>query len=365
MRLVHFNIWMQKCQILFDYFLNFLYNNRRNILNSGDGMKKLWIPLLILSLLLTGCGSKGPAERDFFAMDTMISLKVWGEKEALDEAEKKIRSLEQELSVTDKNSSVCRLNQTGTASLPAEISELLESAVSVSEMTGGAFDPTVYPFVKAWGFTSDQHRIPPEEELKELSAFVGTDHIHLDDTTVTLEKGAMLDLGGIAKGYAAQKCAELLKAHGTECAILSLGGNVQTVGNKPDGTQWAVGIADPKNPSASAAVLHFEGSKALVTSGSYQRYFEQDEKKYHHILNPKTGYPADNSLASVTILMDSGTLADGFSTALFVMGMEKATEFWRSRNDFEAVFIQTDGAVFATEGAAPLLSDCEFKVIAR
>ena len=328
-------------------------------------MKKLWISLLLVALLLAGCASSGPKEREMTAMDTLITIRLWGSDEDLDAAENEISRLDGMLSATDPDSPVYQLNQTGRGDLPAEAADLLEKAAEVSVVTGGSFDPTVYPYVKAWGFTREEKQVPTDDMLETLKPSVGTEHIHQDGESVILDAGTELDLGGIAKGYAAQRCADLLKSRGVESAILSLGGNVQTIGNKPDKTLWAVGIADPDNPASPAAVLHFEGAMALVTSGSYQRYFEKDGIRYHHILDPKTGCPADNGLASVTILTDDGTTADGFSTALFVMGMEKATEFWKARNDFEAVFMTTDGSIYATEGAAPLLSDCEFTVIER
>ncbi len=147
--------------------------------------------------------------------------------------------------------------------------------------------------------------------------------------------------------------------------MLSLGGNVQTLGTKPDGTPWVIGIADPKNPSEAIATVTFTGSLALVTSGGYQRYFDLDGTRYHHILDPQTGRPAETGLASVTILTQDGATADALSTALFVMGMDKAVDFWRGSDDFEAVFITEGGGLYATEGAAALLGGCEFQVIPR
>lgn len=230
---------------------------------------------------------------------------------------------------------------------------------------GGAFDPTVYPLVCLWGFPSGEYHIPTEAELTGALAHTGAQHLQLDGAAAALDAGCSVDLGGIAKGYAAEQCAHQLEDAGAQAAMLSLGGNVQTVGSKPDGTAWQVGIADPKDPSSAIAVVRFTGSKALVTSGDYQRYFEQDGVRYHHILDPQTGRPVQNGLRSVTILADSGTLADGLSTALFVMGLERATEFWRASSDFEAVFITDDGVIYATEGAAPLLTDCTFTELKR
>ena len=320
---------------------------------------------LLTAFLLTGCTTFAPQEADFFAMDTLMSVKLWGGEAATSDVSAEINRLEALLSVTRETSVLSQLNAAGSAKLSADTASLLAQALALSERTGGTFDPTVYPLVEAWGFPSKEYRVPDQTELDSLLSCVGTEHVRFDGVTVTLDAGTRLDLGGIAKGYAAQCCAELLKGKGVEAAILSLGGNVQTVGSKPDGSAWVVGIADPSDPSQAIAVLTFEGSMALVTSGTYQRYFEENGVIYHHILDPQTGLPADSGLLSVTVLAQDGTLADGLSTALFVMGLEEGSRFWRESNDFEAVFLTSEGRILATEGAAPFLSGCEYSVIER
>ena len=320
---------------------------------------------LLTALLLTGCTTSAPQEAEFFAMDTLMSVKLWGGEASASDVSAEINRLEALLSVTRETSVLSQLNAAGSAKLSADTASLLAQALALSERTGGTFDPTVYPLVEAWGFPSKEYRVPDQTELDSLLACVGTKQVHFDGSAVTLDAGTRLDLGGIAKGYAAQCCAELLKEKGVDAAILSLGGNVQTIGSKPDGSAWVVGIADPSDPSQAIAVLTFEGSMALVTSGAYQRYFEEDGVIYHHILDPQTGLPADSGLLSVTVLADDGTLADGLSTALFVMGLEEGTRFWRESNDFEAVFLTSEGKILATEGAAPFLSGCEYSVIER
>lgn len=321
--------------------------------------------VLLTALLLTGCTTSAPQEAEFFAMDTLMSVKLWGGEAATSDVSGEINRLEALLSATRETSVLSQLNETGSAELSGDTASLLAQALALSERTGGAFDPTVYPLVEAWGFPTKEYRVPDRTELDSLLSCVGTEYLHFDGSTVTLDAGTRLDLGGIAKGYAAQCCAELLNEKGVEAAILSLGGNVQTVGSKPDGSAWVVGIADPSDPSQAIAVLTFEGPMALVTSGAYQRYFEENGVIYHHILDPQTGLPADSGLLSVTVLAEDGTLADGLSTALFVMGLEEGTRFWGESNDFEAVFLTSEGKILATEGAAPFLSGCEYSVIER
>lgn len=328
-------------------------------------MKRILAGILLLTLLLSGCAQAEPHRAELFAMDTLMELTVWGEESALDSVKTELRRLDALFSVTDERSEIYALNRDGHAALSEDVAALLRDAVSLSEQTGGAFDPTVYPLVLAWGFTTDTQTVPADAVLENALSHVGTEHLHFSGDTLTLDAGTMLDLGAIAKGYAAEQCAKLLREQGVTAALLSLGGNVQAVGEKPDGSAWVIGIADPNEPSSAIARLEFYGEKALVTSGGYQRYFEQDGTRYHHILDPETGFPAESELASVTVIADSGTRADAYATALFVMGLEQAVDFWRTQGDFEAVFILSDGTLYATEDAASLLRGCEFGVISR
>ena len=328
-------------------------------------MKKILSVFLLLCLFLSACTKEGPAETEIFAMDTYMRIRIWGDDDLLNDAVDEIRRLEGLFSATDEDSEINTLNQNGRAELSQETAEILEQAVALSARTGGTFDPTIYPVVNAWGFTTGEAHVLTQEELDTLLPLVGTEHLKLDGTAALLTEGAKVDLGGIAKGYTAQKCLELLSETGVQTAMLSLGGNVQTLGSKPDGTAWASGLAAPEDPTEAIATLPLTGSMAIVTSGGYQRYFDSDGIRYHHILDPETGMPAETGLASVTILTQDGTTADALSTALFVMGMEKAIDFWRASDDFEAVFISQDGKIFATEGAAALLGGCEFEEITR
>lgn len=316
---------------------------------------------VILLLFLTGCSTQTVAARDIFAMDTLISLQVWGDEESIDTLRVEIERLDRLLSVTDENSDIFRLNH-GEA-VGGEAAALLSLAVQYSEETYGAFDPTVYPLVQLWGFTQETQWVPDPDEIESALSQVGTANILLADDSVTLQNGAAVDLGGIAKGYAADRCRAILDASDATAALLSLGGNVLTYGTKPDGAPWRIGIANPDSPDHAIATVTVSGTAALVTSGSYQRNFMKDGKTYHHILNPETGYPSESGLASVTVIADNGAMADAYSTALFVMGLEQAVEFWQNHPTFEAVFITDDGQIIATPGVD--LSDCEFTVVAK
>ena len=328
-------------------------------------MKRLILLFLAAALLLSGCASKAPTETLIFAMDTQMSLRLYGDADgaqaqALREL---IASLDKKLSVTNESSETSALNRSG-ASTDADVLALLAAAKALSARTNGALDVTVYPLVRLWGFTTGDYRVPTADEIAETRSRVGAERITLSDHGAELAEGTMTDFGALAKGYTAELCRAALEQDGVS-GILSLGGNIQTVGSKPDGTPWSVGIQNPEDASGYLAVLSLRGSRAVVTSGDYQRYFTQDGVRYCHVLDPATGCPVQGTLRSVTVVADSGLLADGLSTALFVLGPERGAELWRQSDDFEALWIDRSGAVTVTEGLESLVSGCEFEVLRR
>lgn len=316
---------------------------------------KNWLSAALLSaaFLLTGCSgapAQEPKTATFFAMDTAMDFTVYGDAALLDEAETLIGSLEEQVSVTDEHSDIYAIDHTGSGSLSGNTAELMEQALELCRRTGGALDISVYSIVRAWGFTTGSYQVPDEETIQSLLPLVDYTQIQYDAATgvVTLPEGMEIDLGSVAKGYAGQLAAQMLREHGVQSALLNLGGNVQTVGAKPDGSPWQIGIKDPQGEDAMM-VLSVE-DQAVVTSGGYERYFEQDGQTYWHIMDPFTGRPADSGLLSVTIVGDEGVVCDGLSTALFVMGLEKAADLWAQSGDFEAVFVTASGEVYITEG---------------
>ncbi len=321
---------------------------------------------LLVLLLLPLCGCAPQADtREIFAMDTVMELTVYGSGAAdrTRETAELLSGLEAKLSVTRADSEVARLNAGKTVDLSKETAELLRRSLRLRDEAGGALEPFLYPLTRLWGFTTGDYRVPSDAEIAETLAGIRGGSYTLEGDTASLH-GLALDFGAVAKGYAGQLAAERLRAAGVTSAILSLGGNVQTVGLKPDGSLWNVAIRDPEDPEGYLGVLAV-GETAVVTSGGYQRYFEEDGVRYIHILDPETGRPADAGLSSVTIVSADGLLADGLSTALYVLGLDRAEALWRDRSDFEAVLVAKNGAIYVTAGLAEAFSGAEFQVIER
>lgn len=327
-------------------------------------MRKLILCVLLLSVLCS-C-STAPVRREFFAMDTVITLEAYGDSAALDAAQAEILRLEQLFSIGESKSDVARLNAQGTLTLSPETAALLAEAQEISEATGGALDVTIGPVVRLWGWYDGVPTVPDAAELAAALALVDFERLRLEGLEATLElPGMAVDLGGIAKGFAAASAAKVLQDQGVTSALLNLGGNIRAVGAKPDGSPWIVGIADPQDPAGYCCTVEATDC-AVVTSGDYQRYFTQDGQTYHHIFDPETGYPAETGLRSVTVLCENDTWADGLSTALFVLGLQDGTALWRSCPvDFEAVFLTDDG-ISITEGLEGQFHCQEdYEVIAR
>lgn len=331
-------------------------------------MKKAFALLLAAVLLLAAAGChRLPEATDTVvaAMDTQMNLRLYGDTDnaAAKALSDEILRLNGVFSVTDENSALHQLNRF-KVSQDEEIAALLTEADAIRERTGGALDVTLLPLSRLWGFIGDSYSIPSDEELAETMTRTGADKYDINGSSLVLKGDAELDFGALAKGYTADRCREYLEPLGTP-ALLNLGGNIQTVGAKPDGSDWLIGIQDPQVPDNALLTLSVSGTKAVVTSGDYQRYFDYEGTTYCHIIDPKTGSPVQNSLRSVTVVTDSGILADGLSTALFVMGLENACEHWRASNDFEAVFVDKSGKIYVTAGLSEAVSGCEFTVIGR
>ena len=316
--------------------------------HTSTGCKILLLVCLLLSL--TGCSEK-KVEKQIFAMDTYMTLNAYGKnaEAGLSDVIAAINAASAALDPEIEKSDVYALNHAnGTPTVVSSlIANMLTTAKTVYEQTGGALDLTVYPIVKAWGFIDSQHTVPTTDQLEALKSVPCFDEVVVDINTVTMPDGTELSFGAVAKGALAEQSAQILKEYGVEHAYMSLGGNVQTVGLKPDGSKWRIGVQDPNNTSDYLGIVSI-GEQAVVTSGSYQRYFEADGKTYHHIIDPATAAPAESGLVSVTIVCDSGTMADCLSTSMFILGEDAALAYRAQYGGFDMIMVTEDGRVIVT-----------------
>ena len=291
--------------------------------------------------------------RQLFAMDTVMSFTAYGKnsEQAVDAAMKEVQRLDELLSTGNPDSEVSRINAEGSGILSEDTEEILAEAMEIYEDTDGLFDVSIYPLMQLWGFPTQEYHVPTEQELEETLAKVDASRIHVDGDQVTLGEGQQVDLGGIAKGYTSARVMEIFQEYGITSGMVSLGGNVQTLNKRTDGNPWQIGIQNPNGEQGSLlAVLPVE-NKAVITSGGYERYFEEDGNTYIHILDPRTGYPADSGLVSVSVISENGMLADALSTSLYLMGEEKALEYWRAHTEeFDMILESTDGTLYVTDG---------------
>ncbi len=311
-------------------------------------LKRLGLVLLAVCLLFTAC-SPTPLTETRLLLDTACTITLYdGDDALLNACFERITEDEARWSKTVENSDVAVLNRDGEAVVSEDTAALISQAITYSDLSSGAFDITAASLTALWQRAEEQGALPTPDEIADAVASVGYDRLTVNGATVTVPNGTQIDLGAIAKGAIADRAAAFLRENGCQCALIDLGGNIVAVGSK-NGTPFSVGIADPRDPNALLTTVEVT-DLAVVTSGSYERGFTVGGKRYSHILDPHTGYPVENDLASVTILCASATKADALTTACFVLGYEKAVALVENDPDIEAVFCLTDGTVIITDG---------------
>ena len=313
-------------------------------------MKKLLSLLLIivLSFMLTSCMDRN-VTRQSFAFDTVLTITA-DEKyqDEITEAFRMCQEYELIFSRTNEKSELYKLNAGELEAPSQKLENIIEFSLTMSEFTDGAFDITITPLVALWNI-KERTTPPTDEEIKEAKEKVDYRKVSLEPFSLG---GTTLDLGAVAKGFIADMITEYFYDHGANDVIVDLGGNIKLIG------KHTVGIRDPKNPDEIFAVMTLKDTSA-VTSGAYQRYFEYDGKRYHHIIDPRTGKSADSGIASVTVVSTSSMYADALSTSIYILG-EDALSLCAEFNDADAIIIKEDGTVITTDGFAEKY-DLEYK----
>lgn len=315
------------------------------------------VMLMTCAAFLSGCAALQDTSRQeystgLFAMGTYMDFTAYGEQaeSVLEQAVDRIEEWDALWSTTNEDSEIYAANhsQGQSVSLSQETEELLTFTLEMADQTDGALDPTIYPIVNAWGFIDQEYRVPSDEEIETLLPHTGYEKVLVEDHTITLPEGTQIDLGAVGKGYAGELLADELREQGITSALLDIGGNIQMVGGRPDGSMWRLGIRNPFG-EGSFGILEAEDS-AVVTSGGYEHYFtDEDGTIYWHILDPDTGRPADSGLVSVTIIADSGALADALSTSIFIMGLDEGSEYWRTYGGFDMLLMTESGEIYLTK----------------
>lgn len=323
---------------------------------------------LFLIFSMVGCSDSETKVKEFepvvettFLMGTVAKITIYDEitdKEIFQRIFDRIMDIEYRMTINDEypESEIIQLNESAgkeAVKLSMDTFFVLEKAKYYSEISQGNFDITVGPIVKLWNIGSENARVPSEGEIAEKLPLVNHHELILDRDNLSAklnQENMIVDLGAIAKGYAADEAAKILKEAGIQHAIINLGGNVLAINTKPDGSLWRLGLQDPYEPRGTSMGVVLLNDQTLVSSGTYERYFEEDGKTYHHLLDPKTGYPGDNELVSVSIVTKQSIDADALSTGTFLLGLEEGRKLIEELSDTEAIFITADKKVYVTSG---------------
>ncbi len=320
---------------------------------------KLFFIFLTICIVLISCSKfQKPGLSEDFLMGTVIMQKVYGKNadQAIKAVNKKIADIERLMTINAPGGDVNKINEFAGRELvkvDKDTLYVLKKAWEFSNLSRGTFDVTVGKVVKMWGIFTDNPRVPNVSEIIDALGFINYNDIIIDESKSMVglkTNGQVIDLGAIAKGFAGDEAIRLYKEYGIKSAFVNLGGNVVVLGNKPDGSPWRIGIQNPQTQQNDYIGIINVSDKAVVTSGDYERYFEKEGKRYHHIIDPKTGYPSDSDLMSSTIVTELSVDADALSTATFVMGLDKALAFVESLDNVEGIFITKENKIYVTHG---------------
>ncbi len=316
---------------------------------------KICTLFFVCCLFLSGCNTSENEliERTGIYFDTVINIKIYDSKDAalLDQCFAYCDEFEKTVSRTLESSEIYKLNHAGGS--PVEVSDmtldLIKKGIAYGDFTNGKFDITIAPLTELWDFKNNTGILPSEIEISKALSHVNYKNIKIDGNTVALADANMaLDLGAIAKGYMADTLKSYLVSAGIKSALINLGGNMLAIGNKPDGTDFNIGIQKPFDKQGSAITSVKTNDSSVVSSGVYERYFELNDRIYHHILDTETGYPYDNGLLSVTILSPKSVDGDALSTSCFALGLEEGIKLIEDMEDVEAIFITEDFEIIDT-----------------
>lgn len=328
-------------------------------------MKKMIAIILSVSLILgiTGCSKKEitPVSRETFALGTIIDFKIYNKdqdkaNEVIDECIERIKDIEKKMSANIDSSEVMTVNENAgkqSVKVSNEAMYVAKKSFEYSNLTNGKFNLTVYPLVNLWGIGTENARVPSQSEIDEAISNINYNDVVFDETKNTIylkRENQGIDLGAIAKGYVGDEIKKIFIENDIKSAFVNLGGNVMAYETKVDGSKWRIGIQNPLDTRGEYLGVVNVKNKSIVTSGNYERYFEQDGKRYHHILDATIGYPADTGIISTSIITESGIDADALSTSVYLIGLDEGMKLIESLDGVEAIFVTKDKEVYTTSG---------------
>lgn len=337
------------------------------------------ILILLIPLIFLGCQKKDkileePLEKTDFVLGTICTIKIYDavSSDILDKVFARLKEIDRKMTINAAGSEVDNINDksgVGPVKVSDDVYYVIKTGKEFGDISGGLFDITIGPIVKLWNIGTDEARVPAPEEIKAKLPLVNYKDIVLDDTNKTVflkKKGMIIDLGGIAKGYAADEVYRILRENNVKHAIINLGGNIFAMGSNPkENRDWNIGVQDPFSERGEYFGILHVSDKTVVSSGVYERYFIQNGKRYHHILDTHNGYPVDNGLVGTTIVTDKSINADGLSTTTFAAGVDKGLEIVKNLKGVEAIFITKNHEVYITPGLKGnfKITDPDFKLM--